>query len=210
MYVGRIVSVGRTKDGRLAVMYRVSSRSFPNREAQINNDIGAIVPKKGCESDVFKNPYIAYNCLRLARKTAIATNGSHTDPIVEKVSAGVPVRDAFVSALLTLDYEKDDYCTPRIAAAVTLGADGGFLGVVREDGIEVRRFALEPGECFFVSTYETNKLSEMQRGEFDASNAKEGAEFILARGVFQDMTNAVGSICAIEDDGGFELALADV
>ena len=30
MYVGRIVSVGKTKDGKLCAMYRVSSNSFPN------------------------------------------------------------------------------------------------------------------------------------------------------------------------------------
>ena len=46
MYVGRIVSVGRTKDNKLSVMYRVSSRSFPNREiATLENSL-AVIPKK--------------------------------------------------------------------------------------------------------------------------------------------------------------------
>src|SRR5208283_331073 len=121
MYAGRIVAVGRNRKGQLAALYRVSSRSFPNREAQIKDNAVAIVPKKGAEGDVFKNPYIAYNCLRIAGRTAIATNGSHTDPITEKVAAGMPVRDAFAASLLALDYEKDSYNTPRIAAAVTLG-----------------------------------------------------------------------------------------
>ena len=31
MYVGRIVAVGRTRAGANAALYRVSSRSFPNR-----------------------------------------------------------------------------------------------------------------------------------------------------------------------------------
>ena len=85
MYVGRIVAVGRTPEGANAALYRVSSRSFPNRKAV---DLGgklAIVPREGHEGDVQKNPYIAYNCLRVANGWAIATNGSHTDPIVEKV-----------------------------------------------------------------------------------------------------------------------------
>ena len=117
-------------------------------------------------------------------------------------------RDAFVSTLLALDYEKDDYNTPRIAAAVTRGSGSGVLGVVREDGVEVRRFELAPGECFFVSTYETNRVSASHRGDFDAASAQEGAEFILRRGVFAEMTNPVTGVCALESEGGFEIALA--
>ena len=67
---------------------------------------------------VFENPYVSYNCVRMAGDVCIATNGSHTDPIAEKVAAGTPVRDAMVYALVALDYEKDDYNTPRIAAAI--------------------------------------------------------------------------------------------
>ena len=208
MYVGRIVAVGRNRKGQLAALYRVSSRSFPNREAQIKENAVAIVPKKGAEGDVFKSPYIAYNCLRIAGRTAVATNGSQTDPIAEKVAAGMPLRDAFAMSLLVLDYEKDSYNTPRIAAAVTAGGDAGYLGVVREDGLDVCRLKLEPGECFFVSTYETNRVSRAQRGEFDAADAREGAEFILRGGVFAEMTNAVTGVCAIEKDGRFEIAVA--
>ena len=208
MYVGRIVAVGRTRSGRMAAMYRVSSRSFPNREAQLKPGAVAIVPRQGCEGDVFKSPYIAYNCVKIAGDTAVATNGSQTDPIAEKIAAGVPLRDAFVSALLTLDYEKDDYNTPRIASAVVRGSGQGFLGVVREDGIEVQRFSVEPGECFFVATYETDHVLDTQRGEFDAADAQEGAAFILGKGVFAEMTQPVTSACALEAGDGFEIAVA--
>ena len=208
MYVGRIVAVGRTASSRLAALYRVSSRSFPNRQAQLKEKAASIVPKEGFEGDVFKNPYIAYNCAKIVGSTAVVTNGSQTDPIAEKIAAGVPVRDAFVSALLALDYEKDDYNTPRIAAAVTRGAEAGFLGVVREDGLEVRRFSLQPGECFFVSTYETSGLADSQKSEFDVTSAEEGAEFILSKGAFARMTQPVTGVCALESDGGFEIGLA--
>lgn len=206
MYVGRIVAVARSSEGRLAVLYRVSSRSFPNREAQVREKAAAIVPKKGAEGDVFKNPYIAYNCLRLAGETAIATNGSQTDPITEKIAAGMPVRDAFVSSLLTLDYEKDQYNTPRIAAAVTRGAAAGFLGVVREDGLEVRRLPLKPGECFYVCTYEKHHVTETQQGVFKAATAAGGAEFVLRGGVFAEMTQPVTGVCALETQDGYEIA----
>jgi IMP cyclohydrolase len=208
MYVGRIVAVARNKDGRLAVLYRVSSRSFPNREAQVKDASVAIVPKQGHEGDVFKNPYIAYNALRIVGKTAIATNGSQTDPISEKIASGVPIRDAFVASLLALDYEKDQYNTPRIASAVTRGEECGMLGVIREDGLEVRRVALQPGECCYVSTYETHHVSETQRGVFDATSAAEGAEFVLHGGVFAEMTLPVTGVCALETQDGFEIAAA--
>lgn len=208
MYAGRIVAVARNRAGRLAVMYRVSSRSFPNREAQLKTGTVSIVPKKGFEGDVFKNPYIAYNCLRIAGATAVATNGSQTDPIAEKIAMGVPVRDAFISAMLALDYEKDQYNTPRISSAVTRGTEFGYLGIVREDGLETERFKLADGECFYVSTYETNRVCAAQRGDFDAASARDGALFILGKGVFADMTNAVTSVCALETADGFEVAVA--
>jgi len=206
MYVGRIVAVARTRDGRLAVLYRVSSRSFPNRQAQIKDNGVAIVPKQGSEGDVFKNPYIAYNCLRVVGETVVASNGAQTDPIAEKIAMGVPVRDAFASTLLALDYEKDSYNTPRIAAAVTRACDAGVLGVVREDGVEVVRLPLQEGECRYVATYETNRILPVQRGEFDAASAQEGADFILGKGVFAEMTNAVTAVCAMQGEDGADIA----
>ena len=122
MYVGRIVAIGRNKEGKLAAMYRVSSRSFPNRTAKVGEGNVSIVPRAGHETDVFKNPYIAYRCVKIVGDVAIATNGSHTDPIAEKVASGMSLRDAMTMSLLTLDYEKDDYNTPRIASARRLAA----------------------------------------------------------------------------------------
>jgi IMP cyclohydrolase len=208
MYVGRIVAVGRTKDGRLAALYRVSSRSFPNREAQIKENGIAIVPKPGHEGDVFKNPYIAYNCVKIIGEIAVATNGSQTDPIAEKIGMGVPVRDAFAGSLLALDYEKDDYNTPRIAASVTRGGEGGTLGVVRKDGVEVVGVDLQPGQAAWVSTYETNRILPEYVCDFDATTALEGAEYILGKGKFAEMTNAVTGVCALQTDDGFEVAIA--
>ena len=78
MYVGRIVGIGRTSDGRAAALYRVSSRSFPNRTAKVLEQSVAIVPKPGHENMVFENPYVSYNCVRMAGAFCIATNGSQT------------------------------------------------------------------------------------------------------------------------------------
>jgi len=64
LYIGRIVLVGRTAEGAPAAAYRVSSRSFPNRTARYTERGISIVPREGHEGDVFKNPYIAYHCIR--------------------------------------------------------------------------------------------------------------------------------------------------
>jgi IMP cyclohydrolase len=119
-YLGRMVAFAVTLDGRPAALYRVSSRSFPNRVAAVSEDKRrvAILPAPGHEADAAKNPYIAYNCARLAGDVAVLSNGSHTDPAAEKIASGMPIRDALALALLALDYEKDDYSTPRIAAAI--------------------------------------------------------------------------------------------
>ena len=102
MYVGRIVAVGRSKAGNLAAMYRVSSRSFPNRETRMIGDKVAVMPKSGYEDDLSKSPYIAYNCIRLAGDCAVVSNGSHTDPIAKKIQTGCSIRDAIALSLLAL------------------------------------------------------------------------------------------------------------
>ena len=84
-----------------------------------------------------------YNALRLAGEWAVAANGSRTDAITEKIGAGTPVRDALVLSLLALDYEKDAYDTPRIAAAVPFRGDSGWLGIVRRDALLVKETVTE-------------------------------------------------------------------
>ena len=211
MYVGRIVAVGCTQDGKAAAMYRVSSRSFPNRRAVVQDSTAAIVPKPGFEDDIMKNPYIAYNCLRLVGRIAVATNGSQTDPIAEKIESGMSIRDALVSVLCALDYEKDDYNTPRIAAIADPGADLGYLGIVRHDALHVQAFPMTPGKAYYVCTYEHNRTSEEYADPaFDCADAEDACQYMLGRGVFADMEKPVSAACAIETSGGgYEIAAFD-
>ena len=152
MYLGRIVAIGMTRSGKTAAMYRVSSRSFPNREAVLVNNQVSILPRAGFESDLRRNPYISYNCIRVAGEWAVATNGSQTDPIVEKIAMGVPPRDAIAFGLLAMDYEKDSLDTPRIVATVSCRKPLGYLGIIRKDALLVREFELAPGEIRYLST----------------------------------------------------------
>ncbi len=210
MYVGRILVVGRTKAGANAVMYRVSSRSFPNRMAVDNAGTLAIVPRPGHEGDIQKNPYIAYNALRLAGDWAIASNGSHTDPIAEKVNAGFPVRDAMALALLALDYEHDALDTPRIAAAVPLRGDAGWLAIVRRDALVVKEVPLVAGVARYIATYEANDVRDSQTTDFDAGTAAEAAQFAIDRGAFATLENPVTSTAALTNEAGFALGLHTV
>jgi len=206
MYVGRIVAVGRTPKGSSAVMYRVSSRSFPNRRTVRTPRGLAIVPREGHESDLSKNPYIAYNCVRVAGETAVATNGSQTDPITEKIASGMSIRDALVESLSVLDYEKDDFNTPRIAVAVARGADEGWGGIVRADGLHVRSFALEAGKAFYFATYEVNDPRPDYSSDFEAETAQEAAEWVVSGGAFAELEKPVCSAAAVATADGFDLA----
>jgi IMP cyclohydrolase len=210
MYVGRIVAIGCTGDKRAAAMYRVSSRSFPNRQATVTENAVAIVPKPGFENDVFRNPYIAYNCLRLVGPYAVATNGSQTDPIAEKLEAGLPMRDALVTVLHAMDYEHDSYNTPRIAAVIRPDATG-YLGIVRHDAVLVREFSLAPGTARYLCTYEHNSPADDYADcGFDVSSAEDACAYVLHRGVFAQLERPVSAACALADaHGAFSVAVAD-
>ncbi len=211
MYIGRIVGVGMNEQGVLAAMYRVSSRSFPNRTAVIREDAISIVPKEGHEPDIQKNPYIAYNCARypLDGQVAVLTNGSHTDPIAEKIALGLPVRDALALPLLALDYEKDQYNTPRIASVLDRRDQSAWLATVREDGLEVVRVLLGPGRCWYVATYEENRILSAQSDVFTAATPEEACSFVLSEGVFAEREHPVSAVAIVASPDGFQHATQD-
>jgi IMP cyclohydrolase len=205
MYVGRIVAVGRTRAGANAALYRVSSRSFPNRMAVSVEGRLAIVPRPGHEGDLHKNPYIAYNAVRIAGELAVATNGSQTDPIAEKLAMGVPPRDALAASLLALDYEKDSLNTPRIAGIVPREGDVGWLAIVRHDALVVKAVPLEPGRAWYVATYEHDDVREAQRSDFDAADATAAARFAVDGGGFAALEKPVTAAAALVSGRGFAL-----
>ena len=208
MYLGRIVAIGMTKEGKAAAMYRVSSRSFPNREAVLGNQQVAIMPRPGFEDDLRKNPYITYNCIRLTGEWAVATNGSQTDPIVEKLAMGYPARDAIALPLLAMDYEKDSLDTPRIVAVVGSKCRKGYLGIVRRDALLVREFDLVPGQVRYLSTYEKNRPCDDQvTGDFDGTCAHCAVNYVVDGGIFADFTNPVTRAAAVAEGDGYELAV---
>ena len=167
MYVGRFLVVGPDLGA-----YRVSSRSFPDRRAVERGDTVTVGPTADApETD---NPYIAYNCVRLTERGAVLGNGSHVDPIAEKLALDYPARDALAESLLALDFEKDDYDTPRIAGVVGVTDDptvadepGAVVGTVRRDALLVE--AVE--EPTLVATYERDAAEPFDLDAADAAGA---------------------------------------
>lgn len=212
IYLGRIVAAAITPSGNPAALYRVSSRSFPNRMANpsADNKTISIIPKPGHETDISKNPYIAYNAAKLVGNYAILTNGSHTDPIAEKIAMGLPPRDALALSLLAMDYEKDDYSTPRIATITEIGTTTVWLGTVRSDGLDIQSFRLQPGQVIHLSTYEHNIPTSTRISAFTAETAEQACDFVLGQGAFADFTNPVTAVAAVAAGGAFKLAFKDM
>ena len=198
VYTGRILSVGMNNDGKPFVAYRVSSRSFPNRQCLKFESRAAIVPIEGFENDIYKNTYIAYNCLRIVDDVAVISNGSQTDVIADKIALGMNIRDAMAYSLLTMDYEKDDYNTPRIAGAVTSTDVEDeyecYIGIVNDNKILVE--AVPFGDAAFISTYGSQVPDKV---EFDAKAAAESAKFIFDEGTFANYEKPVTSCAAVFD-----------
>lgn len=186
MYVGRIVAVGKTD--RPFVAYRVSSRSFPNRVARIT-DVGVAIQPLDPE-DMKRNPYIAYNCVRISKNGVVVSNGSHTDPIFEKIEEGVAPDVALQQVLTEMGYEKDEYNTPRIAGVVT--GNMGYVGIVRIDAVEVTSFELEDNTCQVICTYEMDRVDGKSH-PFIAENVEEATKYIVSGGLFKDLEQPICS-----------------
>ncbi|WP_135807195.1 IMP cyclohydrolase [Halorussus marinus] len=187
MYIGRFLIVAP----ELAA-YRVSSRSFPNRRVVEREAALTVAPTADApETD---NPYVSYNCVRTTGESAVVGNGSHVDPITEKLDLGYPARDALAESLLALDYEKDDYDTPRIAGVV--GDDGAFVGTVRRDALLVR----EVDEPTLVATYEKDAPEAF---DFEASTAADAAREVYDL----EFEHAVCAAGLARAEDGFSLAI---
>lgn len=148
MYIGRTVIAGYTDKKKVFLGYILASRSFPERRAEIDGDSIKIESLKKTAN--YNNPYIAYTCIKMVGSgKAVASNGVHTDIIANKLDAGYPGRDAIAISLLSMDYERDEYNTPRIAACF----DGNslYIGIIEKEKIMVDKVLDD--RCMLISTY---------------------------------------------------------
>ncbi len=191
MYIGRFVVVAPDR-----AAYRVSSRSFPNRHVISRAGILTVGPTS--DAPEMDNPYVSYNCLRTTDddQHAVVGNGSHVDPITEKLELGYPARDALAVSLLALDFEKDDYDTPRLAGVV--GPEESYIGIVRRDAVLVERVEAP----MLVATYEKDRPEPI---DIDATVADELALELLEF----DFEHPVCAAAATRTDSGFETGYAN-
>lgn len=127
--------------------------------------------------DILHNPYIMYNALKVVNNCIVAANGSHTDVIGEKIETGFPVRDALLYPLALMDYERDEYRTPRIGGV--LYGEGGYLGYVSEKDIRVCKVPLRDGIGYYLGTYGACRISEDQRIDVVGETAGDICKYIL-------------------------------
>ena len=198
MYVGRIVVVGRAQ-GRSFVAYRVSSRSFPNRIARIQGKGITISPLD--TADLAVNPYISYNCVRVADGVVVVSNGTHTDMIIERIVDGQSPGDAMALSLLAFGHERDELDTPRIAGAVR--GKEAWLGIAGKDQLRVKQFRLDEDRALMVATYEKTDFEELRiSGENAADIARKAYDLSFERPVCA----AAALASSAEENGGFILA----
>ena len=192
MYIGRFVVVGPGIGA-----YRVSSRSFPNRRVDERDETLTVEPTP--DAPTTDNPYVSYNCVRAVSSptgepVTVLGNGSHVDPIAEKIERGYPDRDALATPLLALDFEKDDYDTPRVAGVVR--AETATVGTVRRDALLVKAV----DEPTMVATYEADAPA---RYDLAASDAAAAASEVLGAD-FEHPVCAAGA--TVDDDVSLAVA----
>ncbi len=198
MYIGRFLVVGKTENGKPFVLYRVSSRSFPNRKAVLKDNTVSVIPND--LNEIFSNLYITYNCLKVVDNTVIATNGSHTDVIADKIKLGLPIRDALAYSLITMDYEKDNYNTPRIA--VVLKENEAYMGYVRDDALCVKKIELKNGIGYYLGVYNSCEISDNQAIDVVGEEPEEICKYIME---YEEFEHPVCCAVAVIDGGKIKI-----
>lgn len=159
-YVGRGIVVGKSRDGRKAVVaYFIMGRSEHSRNRVFKEEGDKIVTAPFDESKVKDPSLIIYNAVRSFENKLIVTNGDQTDTIYEGLSAG---KD-FSESLKARCFEPDaPHFTPRISGMLTF-EKGDFsyqLSILKsadERGSACNRYTFDyaalNGVGHFIHTY---------------------------------------------------------
>ena len=186
-YPGRGIALGRSADGKRAVMvYFIMGRSENSRNRFFEETADGIRTRAFDESRMTDPSLIIYHPVRVVEGTTIVTNGDQTDTVADAFRAG----QSFVRALRTRAFEPDGpNWTPRISGVVR--PDGGYtLSILKSadgDSACCQRFFFEydtpiAGSGHFISTYETDGdplpsfRGEPRRVSFGDESAEELAQ----------------------------------
>ena len=186
-YPGRGIALGRSADGKRAVMvYFIMGRSENSRNRIFEETADGIRTRAFDESRMTDPSLIIYHPVRVVEGTTIVTNGDQTDTVADAFRAG----QSFVRALRTRAFEPDGpNWTPRISGVVR--PDGGYtLSILKSadgDSACCQRFFFEydtpiAGSGHFISTYETDgdplpsSRGQPRRASFGDESAEELAQ----------------------------------
>lgn len=132
-YPGRGIAVGRSADGRKAlIVYFIMGRSVNSRNRIFAEDGEGIRTQAFDPAKLSDPSLIIYSPVRRINGCTVVTNGDQTDTIYDYLSAG----KTFEAALRTRTFEPDaPNFTPRISAVVF--PDGGFAMSILKSGDEL-------------------------------------------------------------------------
>jgi IMP cyclohydrolase len=146
-----------------------------------------------------KNPYIAYNCIRVSGDVAVVANGTQSDMILERIEDGQRPLDALAISLVAYGYERDELDTPRIAGAVR--GDRAYLGIAQRDEFRVQEFALAEDRAMMVATYEKTGFEETELGGSAGEIARQAFDLSFERPV------CAACALAVPGESGYDLAV---
>ena len=86
----------------------------------------------------------------------IAGNGPHTDCIEKVLTKEDQIVDRASEIFQVLGYEQDEQRTPRILVIVT--EEQLILGLIGENGLDLKTFQPYPRKTFFVSTSQLQEV----------------------------------------------------
>ena len=165
-YPGRGIVMGRSADGRRAVMaYFIMGRSVNSRNRVFVQEAEGIRTEAHDPSKMVDPSLIIYHPVRTVDNKLIVTNGDQTDTIHEYVGDGA----TFAEALRERTFEPDaPNFTPRVSAMLTFH-DGDFsldMGILRAGDAE--------GSCCHRVFWEYEKV-EAGKGYFMHTYLKDGS-----------------------------------
>lgn len=158
-YPGRGIVIGRSKDGKSAVIgYFIMGRSENSRNRVFVQEPDGIRTEAFDPAKLTDPSLIIYHPVRVVGDTTVVTNGDQTDTVADFLGEG----KTFEEALRTRTFEPDGpNWTPRISGMVEKNGDYRLSILKSADGDEhsTRRYFFEytaprAGEGHFIHTYE--------------------------------------------------------
>jgi IMP cyclohydrolase len=206
MYLGRTLAIAKSINNEIYLFYRINSRSFQQRKVKSGDGVLSIIPSEFSPA-LYENPYVTYNCCRFNETICVLGNGSQVDPIFNKIQTGSKIRDAIALVLLGMDYEFDDYNTSRIVVVFDKTTSDGYLGVIREDGLEIKKINIDKSQVKTISTYQQNSISDDNGWDgFDSLNIDSACDYVFNGGNFSQHEFPVLAVIINCSSEGFKIA----